>query len=64
MQSYVDGTSVKPTDKNNEKYEKDLETQDINNSKILTWIPNSVSQSICMQLTKYDTTKDVWDHLK
>jgi hypothetical protein len=65
---YVDGTSVKPTnnaDKKDEaKYATELETWDANNSKIITWINNSVSQSIGVQLAKYDTAKEVWDHLK
>jgi len=65
MCNYVDGTSVKPTDKKDEaKYSKELETWDVSNSKILTWINNSISQSIGMQLAKYDTAKEVWDHLK
>ncbi|CAI8611809.1 unnamed protein product [Vicia faba] len=59
MWSYVNGTSVKPTDKKNEaKYAKELETWDVSNSKILTWINNSVSQSIGVQLSKYDTAKE------
>ncbi|GAU48472.1 hypothetical protein TSUD_405650 [Trifolium subterraneum] len=63
--SYVDGTLVKPTDKKDEaKYATELETWDVSNSKILTWINNSVSQSIGMQLAKYDTAQEVWEHLK
>lgn len=50
--------------KKDEKYEKDLEIWDVNNLKILTQINNLVSLSIGIQLTKYDTVKDVWDHLK
>lgn len=42
MWSYIDGTSFKPTDKKDGKYENDLETRDVNNSKILIWISNSV----------------------
>jgi hypothetical protein len=68
MWGYIDGTSVKPTnnaDKKDEaKYATELETWDANNSKIITWINNSVSQSIGVQLAKYDTAKEVWDHLK
>ncbi|XP_050890354.1 uncharacterized protein LOC127095752 [Lathyrus oleraceus] len=65
MWGYVDGTSVKPTKKKDEaKYAKELETWDVSNLKILTWINNSVSQSIGVQLEKYNTTKKVWDHLK
>ncbi|XP_045795561.1 uncharacterized protein LOC123890064 [Trifolium pratense] len=63
--SYVDETSVKPTDKKDEaKYAKELDTWEASNSKIITWINNSVSQSIGMQLAKYDTAKEVWDHLE
>jgi hypothetical protein len=65
MWSYVDGTSVKHTDETDAtKYAAALETWDVNNSKIITWINNSVSQSIGVQLAKYDTAKEVWDHLK
>lgn len=41
-----------------------METWDVSNSKILTWINNYVSQSIGVQLEKYDNAKEVWDHLK
>lgn len=45
MWSYVDRTSIKLTDrKDDEKYEKELETWDVCNSKILTWTINYVSQ--------------------
>ncbi|KAK2387439.1 hypothetical protein QL285_061222 [Trifolium repens] len=65
MWSYVDGTSVKPTDKKDEtEYAKQLDIWDVSNSKILTWINNSVSQSIGMQLAKFDTALEVWNHLK
>jgi hypothetical protein len=60
MWGYVD-----PTDKKDEaKYAIELETWDSSNSKIITWINNSVSQSIGMQLAKYDTAHEVWEHLK
>ncbi|CAJ2653279.1 unnamed protein product [Trifolium pratense] len=63
--SYVDGTSVKPTDKKDEaKYATELDTWETSNLKIITWINNSVSQSIGMQLAKYDTAKEVWEHLE
>jgi hypothetical protein len=65
MWIYVDGTSVKPTDKKDEtEYAKQLDVWDVSNSKILTWINNSVSQSIGMQLAKFDTALEVWNHLK
>jgi hypothetical protein len=39
MWSYVDGALVKLTDKKDEaKFATDLETWDVSNSKILTWI--------------------------
>lgn len=65
MWSYVDGTSVKPIDKKDEaKYTKELETWNVSNSNILTWINNYGSQSIGVHLAKYDTAKEVWDYLK
>lgn len=65
MSNYVDETSVKPIGKKDEaKYVKELETWDVGNSKILTWINNYVSQSIGVQLAKYDTSKEVCDHFK
>ncbi|GKG19173.1 gag-pol polyprotein [Tanacetum coccineum] len=35
----------------------------VNNSKIITWINNSVTPCIGLQLAKYETAKAVWDHL-
>ncbi|XP_070679424.1 uncharacterized protein [Malus domestica] len=35
----------------------------MNNSKIITWINNSVDLTIGMQLAKFSTCKEVWDHL-
>ena len=61
--SYVYGSSIKSTDKKDEKYDKDLEIWHVNNLKILTQINNLVSLSIGIQLIKYDTAKDVWDLL-
>lgn len=40
-----------------------LESWKVNNSKIITWVNNSVEQSIGMQLAKFSTAKQVWDHL-
>ena len=60
MWNYVGGISVKPTDKKDEaKYAKELETWDVSNSKVLIWINNFVSQSIDVQLAKYDIAKEV-----
>lgn len=38
--------------------------REVSNSKILTWINNFTSQSIGVQLAKYDTTKEVRDLFK
>lgn len=64
MWGYVSGTSEKPKDYKDGKYATEIETWEANNSKIITWINNSVSQSIGVQLAKYETAKEVWDHLK
>lgn len=60
MWIYVDETSIEPKDKKDEEtYVKKLETCDVSNSKILTWINNSASQSISGQLEKIDIFKGV-----
>jgi hypothetical protein len=41
-----------------------IDTWEANNAKIITWINNSVEHSIGTQLAKYETTKEVWDHLQ
>ncbi|KAK2377815.1 hypothetical protein QL285_078448 [Trifolium repens] len=65
MWGYIDGTSVKPMDrKDADKYTEALKTWNKNNSKVITWINNSVSQSIGMQLAKFDTAQEIWEHLK
>ena len=60
---YVDGVLSKPTNKTAADYASLLEVWDANNSKIITWINNSVTHSIGMQLAKYEYAKEVWDHL-
>jgi plasmid maintenance system antidote protein VapI len=64
MWGYIDGTSVKPTNIMDAKYAETLKIWNKSNSKVVTWINNSVSQSIGMQLAKYDTAQEIWDHLK
>ena len=60
MWSYIDGTYVKSTDKKDvNKYAEALKTLNKSNSKIITWINNSVSQSISMQLAKFDIAQEV-----
>ena len=41
-----------------------IDAQEANNAKIITWINNYVEHSIGMQLAKYETTNEVWDHLQ
>ncbi|GJY33914.1 hypothetical protein Tco_0418383 [Tanacetum coccineum] len=40
-----------------DNYDVLLETWEVDNSKIITWINNSVTPSIGLQLAKYETTK-------
>lgn len=62
---YVHETSIEVTYKKDKAaYAKKLEIWNVSKSKILTWINNSSSQLIGVQLKKYDISKDVWDHLK
>ena len=60
---YVSGTVVQPTSTVN-NYVTELDVWESNDAKILTWIHNSVEHSIGTQLVKYETAKEVWDHLQ
>ena len=63
MWEYVSGTYVVP--KNTEEGDVALiDAWEANNTKIITWINNFVEHSIGTQLAKYETTKEVWDHLQ
>ncbi|XP_062080957.1 uncharacterized protein LOC133785757 [Humulus lupulus] len=64
MWGYVSGTSTKPTNDKDESFAEQLDLWDANNSKIITWINNSVQQSMGIQLAKYETAKEVWEHLE
>ena len=64
MWVYVSRTFVKPVDSEDEKYTEQLDVWEACNSKIITWINNSVLQSIGIQLAKYEAAKEVWDHLE
>ncbi|KAL9360386.1 hypothetical protein Peur_048509 [Populus x canadensis] len=58
---YVSGTYMIP--KNIEERDAVLiDTWEANNAKIITWINNSVIHAI--KFGKYETIKEVWDHLK
>ncbi|GKD11336.1 gag-pol polyprotein [Tanacetum coccineum] len=64
MWGYVSGTKVKPVNGLLvDNYAGLLDTWEVNNSKVITWINNSFTPSIGAQLAKYDTAKAVWDHL-
>ena len=55
---YVDGTTVKPSDGTREGYETEVKKWKMNNSKIITWIGNSIDLSIAVQLSKFQTAKE------
>ncbi|XP_031263267.1 uncharacterized protein LOC116121448 [Pistacia vera] len=63
MWGYVSGTSVKLRN-TDECYAALIDAWEANNAKIITWINNSVEHSIGTQLAKYETTKEIWDHLQ
>ncbi|XP_075489641.1 uncharacterized protein LOC142528475 [Primulina tabacum] len=60
---YVTGVRDKPTDHTNPDYAVSLNVWEADNSKIIMWINNFVAHSIGAQLAKYETAKEVWDHL-
>ena len=60
---YITGTIIKPTDKKATDYAESFDAWEADNSKIITWINNSVIHSIGVQLAKFETAKEVWDHL-
>ncbi|XP_073130006.1 uncharacterized protein [Henckelia pumila] len=64
MWGYVAGTKNKPEDQKDGKFEEQLDAWEVNNSKIITWINNSVESSIGIQLAKYEMAEEVWDHLQ
>ncbi|KAI9176462.1 hypothetical protein LWI28_003129 [Acer negundo] len=51
MWGYVSGISGKPEDKKAENYVDLLDVWEANNSKLITWVNNSVEHSIGTQLT-------------
>ena len=59
---YVIETCAKPKS-TNEDYATGLDTWEVNNSKIINWINNSVEYSIGARLAKYETRNEVCDHL-
>ncbi|XP_075489501.1 uncharacterized protein LOC142528343 [Primulina tabacum] len=63
MWGYVTGVRDKPTDQTNPDYAVSLDVWEADNLKIIALINNSVAHSISAQLAKYETAKEVWDHL-
>ncbi|TQD70136.1 hypothetical protein C1H46_044329 [Malus baccata] len=60
---YVSGKVSIPDKPKDENYDELLTAWEMNNSKIITWINNSVDMAIGIQLAKFSTSKEVWDHL-
>ncbi|XP_058111171.1 uncharacterized protein LOC131254186 [Magnolia sinica] len=58
LYSYVDGSVGKPKD------EKELLSWTTNNSKVVTWILNSVESNIAINLTSFETASEIWAYLK
>lgn len=46
-----------------ENYVANIDTWDVNNAKIISWINKFVEHSIGIELAKYETIKEAWDHL-
>lgn len=63
MWGYISGDVVAPAETKVANYGQLLVTWNTNNSKIITSINNSVDLSIGMQLAKFSTAKEIWDHL-
>ncbi|XP_028113904.1 uncharacterized protein LOC114311941 [Camellia sinensis] len=59
----VTSDSPMPTDANVEKFQDLLSTWQVTNATIITWINNSVDQSIGIHFAKFTTAKQIWDHL-
>ena len=63
---YVTGDIPQPirkADETDEALAARLDDWDSNNHKIITWISNTSSINIAMEFDKYETAKEVWDHL-
>ena len=53
--SYINCVLSKPTDDKDENFVNMLDSQEANNSNILTWINNSIEHFIGIQLAKCET---------
>ena len=63
MWDCVTSIKIKLTDKKATDYVESLDALESNNQKIITWINNFVMHLIAAQLAKFETVKEVWDHL-
>ncbi|XP_073152779.1 uncharacterized protein [Henckelia pumila] len=61
--SSVTGVRIKPTDETTTNYANLVDSWEAVNSKIITWINNSVTHSIGVRLAKYEKAKKIWDNL-
>ena len=59
MWGYVNRDLEKPKNEKAENYIDLVDVWEANNSKMITWINNSVAPSIGMQLAKYEYAKSV-----
>jgi hypothetical protein len=51
------------TEEDDSAFKKRLEEWEMNNSKIISWVANTVIPALAMQLEKFATAKDTWDFL-
>lgn len=58
---YLDGTTSAPVD---DKDAKATTTWTQNNSKVVTWILNSIEPSISLSLHSFSKASEMWNHLK
>lgn len=63
MQEYVSGPFVKPKI-TNKVHDTLLDVWKMNNVKITTCVNNSIKHSVGTQLANYETTNNVWNHLR
>ena len=64
MWGYIIGTLYKLMNEKKEKYVEQLDAWKVSNLKIITWINNSIDNLIDIQLTKYETIKEIQEHLE
>jgi len=58
MRCYISGVKAKLIDTKFDDYATTLEVWKVDNSKIITWVNNSVIHSIITQLAKFDIVEE------